>query len=91
MPSRATPRATSARLFAALALLCWTGCRTAAPPPANLPVPTATAKPLSPALASATVTTLADTTAAPTAAPAPEPPPPPKKRGRPPKAKSIFE
>ena len=52
-------------------------CSPAAPPPANLPVPTATAKPLSPALASATATATAETTAAPTAAPAPEPPPPP--------------
>ncbi|MBP9143214.1 MAG: hypothetical protein KBI44_01905 [Thermoanaerobaculia bacterium] len=67
MPSRATPRATSARLFAALALLCWTGCRTAAPPPATHPPEAPTPAPLAQAAPPAP---LAPPTPVPAAAPA---------------------
>ena len=64
---------TSARLAAALALLCWTGCQSAAPPaPAQPPAAPAPA-PLAPAAAT-TPAAPASAASAPTPAAAPAPP-----------------
>jgi hypothetical protein len=50
MPCRSRNYATAARLFAALALICWTGCRSAVPPAPTHPpaAPAATAPPTAP-------------------------------------------